>query len=340
MKLTNIIHRWADIEKLKRGEKIWPVMASFHTCNACNQHCIGCAHAGTHTDEMMPEADHFALVESLLSVGVKAFDFAGGGEPLLQPYLPRLFEFIKSRGGYIGLLTNGLALTTEMLKAIVAYCTYIRISLEASCREDYAAYKQVPEAQWDTVIGNIKHLTAWTWHERSALEISLKFSVNKMLFGMKHYERAISLGRTLEVESVNIKANRFSSLEILPLERIMEEKILMRAIENLRAEKIARYWVAQVPFSDVPQCWLNPFQVVFDHAGNVSVCCYRYWDRDPELDLGNIYKRTFYDLWMDDSHWEKIKLIKRENCSRADCKFFSHHKAVNASLRRRHVHFI
>jgi len=339
MTLTNIIRHWDKIEALRRGDKIWPSMASFHTSNLCNQHCIGCAHDGTHTNEIMPEEDHFRLVDDLLSVGVKAFDFAGGGEPLLQPYLGRLMKHIYEHGGWSGILTNGLALNDEMIQALVDYATYARFSLEASCQDDYVNYKRVPRKNWETVLDNIARLQVTKKSFGSRLEVSIKFSVGKMLRGQEHYMRCIELGEILNAERITIKALRYYGQELSVEERLEEDAIFRTVIHCLRSNNV-NYWIRQIGFDRVPQCWLNPMQVIFDHAGNMSVCCYRYWDRDEELGLGNIYEHPFKDLWMDDSHWDKIKKIDRRNCARADCKFFRHHEAVKESLRRNHVEFI
>ena len=117
--LTNIIHRWDDIVKLSKGEMIWPSFCDFHTSNFCNQYCEGCAYDGMLGNQIMPKSDHFRIVDELLSVGMGAFDFAGGGEPSVIPYLPELMRHIHEKNGYCGMITNGLIMGGSLIESLI-----------------------------------------------------------------------------------------------------------------------------------------------------------------------------------------------------------------------------
>ena len=181
--LTNIIHRWDDIQKLKNGEMILPRFVDFHSSNVCNMHCKGCQYDGRLSNDYMSEADHFAVVDKFLKVGVKAFDFCGGGEPLYPPYMEKLLRYVRSAGAWSGLLSNGSIMSDSMTQTIVDCVTYIRVSLEASNEEDYVRYKGVPNYMWDRVIGNIRKLQECNRKSGGDLEVSVKFAVSKTLRG-------------------------------------------------------------------------------------------------------------------------------------------------------------
>ena len=340
MKLTNIVHRWADIEKLKKGEMIWPSFADLHTSNHCNQFCNGCAYDGMLDKNMMDDLTHFRMVDELMDVGVKAFDFAGGGEPSMLPYLPVQMGMIKDRGGSYAMITNGLILNGSLIDALVSGGTYVRFSLEASCEEDYAKYKKVDPKQWGVVLNNINRLREARNFYHSSLEISVKFAVGASLRGKEHYQRCIDLGRKLGAERITIKSLRHAPEELPKTHSQHEDALLREVIADEHAENIVSHWI--VPYEDfqVSQCWLNPVHTVIDWNGDVYICCYFYYGRQDELKIGNIKERPFKDIWTDQLHKDVIKGIDRYNCMEVDCKFFKHHEAVHWGLSRKHMEFL
>jgi len=81
----------------------------------------------------------------------------------------------------------------------------------------------------------------------------------------------------------------------------------------------------------VPQCWLSPIHTVVDYLGDVYICCYYYY-RMEEMNLGNMLRKPFSELWYSPEHWNKIQDIDKEECRRVDCKFFAHHQKVKEAF--------
>lgn len=336
--LTNILHRWNDVMALRRGDKVWPSFADFHTSNACNQHCAGCAYDGTLDQRIMSEADHFNVVDQLHSVGVRAYDFAGGGEPTMLPYLPKLLRHIRGLGDYFAVFTNGLILGDDLADAMISGGTYVRFSLEASSREDYAVYKRVDARQWQIVTTNAARLVAAASEKSSPLEVSVKFAVGKSLRGTEHYRRCIMVGRTLGARRITIKALRHEPEELPEMERAKEGELLRKVIFEENAEDIVSAWVA--PLKSVPHCWLTPMHTVIDHLGDAYLCCYYYNGRQDEMYLGNVLREPFKNIWLDGRHRALLQNIRHERCLQQDCKFMKHGLAVAEAFNRGHVEWL
>ena len=339
--LTKVLHRWDDIEKLRKGEMVPPRFVDFHSSNICNMHCVGCQYAGRLSKDYMSEEDQFAVVDKFLKIGVKAFDFCGGGEPLIPPYMDKLLRHVRKNGAWVGLLSNGSVMTANLMSAIIDCACYIRISLEASNPEDYTLYKGVHKSMWDRVLDNIRALQQVNSTTGSQLEVSVKFAVSKTLKGQKHYEDAIALGKSLHAERITFRAIRDSVDQLSEVDKIWENKILERVLERLPPDtrKHISYWLVPVPFSQVPQCWLNPLHAMVQCNGDMHVCCYGYY-RPEQLYLGNIIKQSFEEIWFSQKHWDVIKGIKREDCARVDCKFFNHHKSVEQNSIRETIEWL
>lgn len=339
--ITNIVHRWADLERLKSGEMIAPHFVTLHPSYGCNESCRGCSYNGELNGKYMSEQHCFAVVDKFLSMGVRAFDFAGGGDPCFVPYLPQLLRHIRSAGAWSAFLTNGTMMNEEVIDAMVDCCTYVRISLEASCPEDYAEYKRVLPKLWDVALANIEKLRAAKKIKDSAVNLSVKFGVGKTLRGIGHYHNGIEMGLAMNAERITFRAFRHEPEELSLEEKIEENESLEKVIDRYPSSVRNRisYWIVPVSYTDVPQCWLNACQGFVDWDGGMYICCYMYY-RAEEHYLGNIITQPFDDIWYSKKHREVIAHIDRKKCALVDCKFFPHHRAYEDGAKRGFIHWL
>ncbi|HCV42878.1 MAG TPA: hypothetical protein DGH68_05305 [Bacteroidetes bacterium] len=336
--LTNAIHRWSDVLKLRRGENVRPHFVDFHTSDICNHKCIGCAYRDKHGSEMMSEADHLKAIIRLSAFGVRAFDFAGGGEPTLMPYLPRMMDAITNRGGVFGLITNGSNLTDAIIEALLRGGTYLRVSLEASTPWLFRKYKQVPAIEFVNIIDRVRHVVQVRNARGSKLQIGIKFGVSKILRGTLHYQMMFDLAAQLGVDRITVRCLSHFPEELSGNERYAEYALFSKLRPAEHAYEIKESFFPN-RFESVPQCYLNPLHTVMDHKGNIYLCCYYYY-RQEKHKIGNILDSTMEDIWMTPEHIQKIKEIDRDECAKVDCKFFRHHQAVEEAATRGQIYFL
>lgn len=330
----NILTHYDAILQIKKGQMPSPRFCTLQTSNICNQHCKGCSFGG-HTEaklnnKFMSHDDHFLIVDTLIDQGVRAFEFAGGGEPTLLPYLTELMYYLHEKNCSIGLITNGLNLSDELIKFLVEHGTYCRISLEASTKEKYEEYKRVPYWHWDKVLQNIKRLIGAKRSIDSLCDVSVKFDVGKSLRGTSHYIEALELGWLLKVDSIQFKFFRHEPEELNAHEKL-DECLKLRKLLNIipTSVNVINGLIPQ-PYP-VPQCWLSPIHTIVDYLGDVYICCYYYY-RMKEMKLGNILTEHFCNFWYSQKHWNKIQDINKAECAKVDCKFFAHHQKVKEAF--------
>jgi MoaA/NifB/PqqE/SkfB family radical SAM enzyme len=330
--MSNILHRWRDIEKLEAGEMIRPHFVDFHTSDVCNHHCKGCAYSGMHDGMMMGFHEHMRVIDDLMDFGVKAFDFAGGGEPTMMNYLPELINHIGYRGGRVGLITNGQKMWHELKTALFKYATYVRFSIETPLKDLYCQYKQVPESVYELVMANFNELRRT---KPDTMQVSAKFGVSKTLRGPMHYLEIERFHYQYRPDRMTIKAVRHYPEELSDEEKQVEDAIAKRWV----SPKNGSCNIQILPDSLIPQCWLNPFHLVVDHKGNAFICCYYYYRFEDHL-LGNLLKDRIADIWGTREHWRKISMIDREKCAMVDCKFFEKHRAYEEEKRTGRIFFL
>jgi len=337
----NILTHYASIRHLQNGQMVAPRFCTFQTSNQCNQNCMGCSFGGLNNkalnNTMMSEADHIRILYKLIDVGVRGFEFCGGGEPTLLPYLSHLFHILKTNNKAFGIITNGVKLNSSLIDYLSTCGTYCRISLEASNIEDYVKYKRVPSKHWSMVLRNVSAIAAI---KDRVCDVSLKFDVGRTLNGKKHYEDAIKIGTELGVDSVQFKFLRHEPEELSVDEKYIEQTKLELVMRDTKTGvNIIDGLVPDQSIEDIPQCWLNPIHTVVDHLGDVYICCYYYY-RGDEHKIGNMLKNDFEYFWDAPEHMEKIKNINRLDCHKVDCKFFAHHATVNNAFKNGRIEFL
>jgi pyruvate-formate lyase-activating enzyme len=285
-----------------------------------------------HNNKAMKEKDCKKIISDLINFGSTTFDFTGGGEPFVVPYLSDVFHLIAEKDCNYGIITNGTLLIDSLCYQIVKQATYIKISLEASNPKDYCKYKRIFERHWHQVLDNIESLVFYKKQTKSNCEIRIKFAVSKSLRGEKHYKDAFYLKEELGVDSIQFKAMRHQPEELSLKEKRVEEKIL----KSLKHPSNCYYWI--VPEKPT-KCWLSPVQTSIDYAGNVYLCCYFYY-RGKEHWLGNMLEKPIKSIWYSPQHQQKIQNIDIKQCSKVDCKFFKHHNIINEATKANAWNFI
>lgn len=333
----NILTHYNSIQKLKKDILCLPRFCTFQTSYACNHHCKGCSFGDKINKKMMSEEHHIKVLHDLIAVGVKGFEFCGGGESFTLPYLNKLLLIIIENDCGFGSLTNGSLLTDELINLFVNHGSYIRISMEASNKEDYCKYKSVSESEWFKVLTNISKLTHLKREQNSKLDIGIKFGVSKSLRGIEHFKNAITLAENLGVDNVQFKSLRHEPEELTLADK-QEERANLEFIKWKYTIPIIES-IVPVEEKEVPQCWLNPLHTVIDYNGDVFLCCYYYF-REQEHKIGNMIDTLFTELWFSKKHKDLIKQIDRSKCAMVDCKFFAHHKNVETAFSNNRVEFL
>ncbi len=340
MQASNIIAHRQEVEALQHGTMCAPIFADLHLSNVCNQRCKGCAYQdnmGKDTISYMSLPDIRTTINRLAFAGVKAFDFAGGGEPLCIRDIRTAFSYVIDHNCAYALITNGLLFEGDLMKQVIDEAAYVRISLEASILHAYEYYKQCHHSVWDKVLDNIRKAIMYRNLTGSTCEIGIKFSVSKSLRGRDHYRAGIELGKRLGVNSIQFKALRHEPEELNLTEKNTEAELLSRIVNACGVGDLIRYWI--VPESDIPQCWLSPLHIVVDHNGDCYICCYYYY-RGAEHKIGNILDTPFDDFWYSEKHKEQVAAIDRSKCELVDCKFFRHHAVVKWAFDRKRAYWL
>ncbi|MDX1709067.1 MAG: SDR family NAD(P)-dependent oxidoreductase, partial [Desulfobacterales bacterium] len=169
---------------------------------ACNLKCVMCpwreiAKKVENRGIMAPEV--WQAIRPYLD-RVQSVDFTGGGEPLLQPLLPEWIADASSAGCETGFLSNGLLLSEEKLKKILAAgINWICISMDGADAEMYNKIRV--GSNFDRVCENVANIA------RLRTGIIPKTMINFVLMDLNVHqmEEMVKLAARLGVDQLNFK---------------------------------------------------------------------------------------------------------------------------------------
>jgi MoaA/NifB/PqqE/SkfB family radical SAM enzyme len=156
-------------DKLNTLAADMPVTAPLHVrlkpTNVCNHRCSYCAYRqpdlqlGQTMDvrDSLPVLKMREIVTDLVTLGVKAVTFSGGGDPFCYPHLLETAQALHAGGIQFASLTNGARLTGEVAEFFARHATWVRVSIDGWNPASYAAYRNVPETEFAKVMQNILH---------------------------------------------------------------------------------------------------------------------------------------------------------------------------------------
>lgn len=147
-----------------------PVTMEIDLTNVCSHRCPLCVgrrvadsageqlFAVAGNGEQMPGARAADYIGQMAAAGVRGLIFTGGGEPTTHPDLEPLVGLAAGAGLDVGLITHGGLLHKRDVKALVASCAWIRVSVDAATEEEFREVHGRGAAEWRRVWDNVSRL--------------------------------------------------------------------------------------------------------------------------------------------------------------------------------------
>jgi MoaA/NifB/PqqE/SkfB family radical SAM enzyme len=153
-----------NLSALKNKKVVAPVHIRIKPTNICNHDCWYCAYhvsslqLGSEMEyrDTIPKEKMEEIADDLISMGVKAVTFSGGGEPLLYKPLPGIMKKLSNGGVQVASLTNGSNLKGKVADAFAKYASWVRISLDGYDNKSYSKARGVNIDEFSKLISNME----------------------------------------------------------------------------------------------------------------------------------------------------------------------------------------
>lgn len=312
-----------------------PLMAILFPTMECEENCTNCTYKGERDEGSMNFELLNKVINELIEFGVEAFEFTGGGEPLLYSKFPELLGRVAAikaayGGVHFGLLTNGLhidALNQIELERLVSSFSYIRFSYVEAIQRDKARI-----ARFKFTLRKLITLTTQLRRQKKSgvAEISLKMLLSKsnhssILRTVKRFfdefpELGYFMIKPLKSRRSVLDENRINEVEA----KLLDYKI----VSNNTALQLD---LRPTPYYAKFKCWISPLCTVVTPNGSIYICCNYHLDRKDKL-IGKVtLDNKFKDIWGGLAHKTKIKNLNVANCDKPDycnCRFFRYQEIL------------
>jgi radical SAM protein with 4Fe4S-binding SPASM domain len=289
IKLLNKPQKVASMFEVRDGTRdydpLFPLSVELHLTDVCNLRCGWCTDLELRRNlASLP----LATIESLFAefaqhhVGVT---IEGGGEPTVYKHFAEVVALAARHKLDIGLITNGI----RPLASLANQFKWIRISMDASCAEEYVAEKGVQ--RYDKVRANIATLGA--------------LPDKRFLLGVGYVMTRRNTGRLLEfieeMDAAGVDYIYLRPVEEMPdlspdLAMLYELKSLWETTRaSTRRIKVLMNLDDRIQKDNegLP-CIAHALSCVIQADGNVAMCEKRR--HDPVV-FGNINAQRFTDIW-------------------------------------------
>lgn len=306
-----LLWHWDKINAwLKSGDTV-PVLVEVSPTNYCNANCPWCFYIYEHCDAKNESKKKHISREAMLktladmrTLGVKAINWTGGGEPTLHPNFNEFSEAAYNLGYSQGIFTN--ALDYNLNKINPKHFEWIRISVtnKGITGIDTRLLKHYREASPETTIGVCLSLIKSDYDKlpemvRQARDLGFNyFQVRPAL--QKSYKNQ-------EPIDVPYHLKEFETPDF---------KVFLSEYKFDESTKPKSYDI----------CYGHFFCPAIDYRGEVNVCMYRLSEDDYVM--GNIHDQSFIDIW----NSAKRKLIKNRKLVDANCQNCCKNHEINKVL--------
>lgn len=306
---------------------IYPVTVELHISGRCNNNCYYCFDKSNKSGKLMTEDDAFSIIDKLKNMGVRSIVLSGGGEPTMNKDAGGIIQYIRHVDIEVGLITNGVSMSSELIDTIVNCCTWVRVSYDSTNPDTYKKIRKTDNAS--DVFFNLKKLG----ERAKECTVGAQIVVNDYnLYDLQNTANDLS----------GIGLNY---LQIRPLENIEYGGV---AINHIKAQLkilkktygdwliLPQKWELIDQDRGYDRCWCYPFIGTITVDGEIYICCHHINDR-----------KYYYGNLLNDDIPKIInkREIVAKNIHLEDCPKLCRGNSINTTLEKvkqgiAHVNFL
>ena len=266
-----------------------PVTADLFLTNFCNNKCTYCTYKRWELSKKERKhitfADFTRNVEILKNLGVKGFILTGGGEPCINPDFDRITAWLEENDIKYGINTNFNVL--KFIKPV-----YLKISLDASCSEEYVKLRGVNK--YNTVIDNIHRYIEWKDNNSIDTKLGLQCVGVDPDQIIKFYKSV----QNIKCDYIVIRP--MESTQSTYYNDIEHEKLRLECIklvENLheKDKRIVINYKWYETHCKFDRCSANCTQIAVDENSRVIYCCHKPFEVVGDItDFDILQKKEVY----------------------------------------------
>ena len=169
--------QWIEWYKSVKNDTAYPypVCMSIDITDTCNLRCYWC---NSKRANNVLTLDYIKkLIDIAVKMNVKSVCLGGGGEPTTNPDFAKIVNYITSKGIEVGIVSNGVLMTKEIVDQIISnpLVRFLSLSLDSATCDTWIKLKGLSEFQYAQLLSNINYIAGKAKNER--VDFTAKFLV-------------------------------------------------------------------------------------------------------------------------------------------------------------------
>jgi MoaA/NifB/PqqE/SkfB family radical SAM enzyme len=299
-------------------------------------------HGNKNPNRRIPTAKALEILDDCASLGIRAIQFTGGGEPTVHPDHLLIFEYAQNMGLETALVTNGV-LFRDGWEGVLPLMKWVRISIDAGSPDEYARVRRVRPEFYATALGHVAQLAAEIRRQKTDCLLGVGYVLTPENWA-DAYE-GVRLIRETGAANVRLSA-MFSTDGTTPYEGIYDDiRAEIDKIKTLERDGFAIYDMFGNRIADLVQhapdyefCGYQQFNMYV--GGNLKVyrCCTTAYTRHGEV--GDLTNQRLSSWFYSPQKQASYENFNAKTCS--VCQFNGKNRVINylREINPQHVDFV
>ena len=271
------------------GEENFPGIINIGVTDKCNCMCEHCSFKGSMDKKSEKQTLSFNefknVIDQSLNLGVTVVNFVGG-EPLLNPNLSEIINYIDKDKAVSSVFTNGWFLKQKAKELKKAGLMQVNVSLDFINAKDHDAFRGI-KGTFDKVISGIKEC------QRVGLLTAISTTVTQEKLDNGEFEKMILLAKKLKVNEIVVLDMMDSGMysHMYSKDELIDKKRLYEIVDKYNKRKDFPGIFCYSRLRDVFGCCAGRNYFYISPYGNVHPCDF------SSKNFGNVKKAPLKLLW-------------------------------------------
>lgn len=322
-----------------------------HNCNFCAYRAEGYTSNanfftlnpdGTHNNNpkrLIPTAKVVEILNDCRTLGVKAIQFTGGGEPTVHPDHLSLINLALDQGFECGLVTNGVIQRPGIVET-TSRLSWVRYSMDAGTKETYTTLRKSSPEAFAKVWAHIEEVCRTVRDNSTGTLVGVGFVVTEE--NWKEVFKCAQLAKDVGAHNFRISAvfqsddDKYFGEFYQECATLCRNTVTMLEDENFKVFNMFgdRLDDLRQAHPDYEKCHYQQVTTYIGGDLNVYRCCNTSYN-DLGL-IGSIKERRFKDLWLSEEKRKKFDEFDARGCPR--CQFNHKNKTIAYALDKEPTH--
>jgi MoaA/NifB/PqqE/SkfB family radical SAM enzyme len=314
------------VEAWARGERIAPITMDVAWTRKCQAAC-GFCYASLQSSEGgidVTRQEAFDFLEDAAAIGVKGVSLISDGESTGVPYYAESIKYGASLGLQMGISSNGVTLTRDVLEDILPSLSYLRYNFSGGKRKRYAEIMGLKQIWFDRVVSSVKTSMEIKRRDNLPCTVNMQFVVRpvdgdqivpfaKLAAEIRPDYGILKHCSDSSTNDLGVDYRKYS--ELFPLFQEAEgysDKDFRIAVKWSRIQDEGK--------RDYQRCYGPPFILQMSGNGLIAPCGQKFNSKYQKFHMGRLSEMRFRDIFKSDRYWDIINYLASEDFdAQKDC---------------------